>query len=252
MAFMSSRRSALKTLGLGISALALGHRSLLAQPAPAPSPTPSGPYTLPQLPYPYEALEPHIDAETMRLHHTRHHQAQITAANRALAELPDLAALSVDALLTRLPALDLPAAVKTTLRNNAGGHHNHSLFWRTLAPATSGGGKPPEDALAEALQRDLGGFEETRKRLTEASLRVFGSGWGWLSRKADGTLTVHATANQDSPLMEGLTPLLGIDVWEHAYYLRYQNRRADYLGAFWNIVDWKAVGAELANANAGA
>lgn len=245
-----SRRAVLKTLGLGAVALAGGALVSRAQtPAPgaAPQPaaaplvpaTPNGPYVLPPLPYAPEALEPHIDAETMRIHHGKHHQAYITSTNKALAGLPEFAALSPGELLTRLPKLSLPAPLATTLRNHVGGHHNHSLFWRTLRPA--GTGKPASEALSAAIQKDLGGMDALKASLAEAAMKRFGSGWAWLSRRPDASLVVHSTANQDSPLLEGLTPLFGIDVWEHAYYLHYQNRRADYVAAIWNLVDWEAV-----------
>jgi Fe-Mn family superoxide dismutase len=175
----------------------------------------------------------------MDLHLNRHHGAQVAAANRALAQLPELAALPVAVLLRRLPRVDLPDPVRATLRNSAGGHHNHSLFWEILAPAAAAGA--PSEALAADLARTFGSLDKFREQFNQAAMARFGSGWAWLSRRDDGTLLVHSTANQDSPLMEGLTPLLGLDVWEHAYYLRYQNRRADYVAAFWSVVNWSRV-----------
>lgn len=198
-------------------------------------------YTLPDLPYGYDALEPHIDARTMEIHHTKHHQTYITKLNDALKDSP-LAELPVDTLVTRLD--DVPEAVRTAVRNNGGGHANHSLFWNLMSP--TGGGKP-EGSLATAIDKDLGGFDAFKEAFTQAALNRFGSGWAWLSLKSDGKLIVESTPNQDSPLMNGHKPLLGLDVWEHAYYLKYQNRRPDYVGAFFNLINW----AEVARRHAG-
>jgi len=196
---------------------------------------PTGPYTLPPLPYAYEALQPHIDAETMRIHHDKHHQAYITNANKLLADQPELAKLSPEELLLNLDKA--PEAIRVGLRNNVGGHLNHSQFWLMMSP--DGGGEPKGE-LAEAIKKDFGSFEAFKKELTDAALKRFGSGWAWLVEK-DGKLSIVSTPNQDPPLLEGKTALLGIDVWEHAYYLKYQNRRADYIAGWWNVVNWPYV-----------
>jgi Fe-Mn family superoxide dismutase len=197
--------------------------------------TPTGPYTLPPLPYAYEALQPHIDAETMRIHHNKHHQAYITNANKLLADQPELAKLSPEELLLNLDKA--PEAIRVGLRNNVGGHLNHSQFWLMMSP--DGGGEPKGE-LAEAIKKDFGSFEAFKKELTDAALKRFGSGWAWLVEN-DGKLSIISTPNQDPPLLEGKTALLGIDVWEHAYYLKYQNRRADYIAGWWNVVNWPYV-----------
>ncbi|MBL0655459.1 MULTISPECIES: superoxide dismutase [Aeromonas] len=193
-------------------------------------------HTLPALPYAYDALEPHIDAKTMEIHHSRHHQTYVTNLNAALADLPELAALPLEALLARIDSL--PAQVQGAVRNHGGGHANHSLFWQVMSPA--GGGEPGGE-LAAAILRDLGGLEAFKQAFTQAALSRFGSGWAWLVVDGRGKLQVVSSANQDSPLMEGLTPILGLDVWEHAYYLKYQNKRPDYIAAFYNVIDWGEV-----------
>lgn len=193
-------------------------------------------HTLPALGYAYDALEPHIDALTMEIHHSRHHQTYITNLNAALAELPELAALPVDELLARFDSL--PVSVQGAVRNHGGGHANHSLFWQVMSP--QGGGEPGGE-LAEAIERDLGGLEAFKQAFTQAALSRFGSGWAWLVVDQSGKLQVVSSANQDSPLMEGLVPILGLDVWEHAYYLKYQNKRPDYIAAFYNVIDWDEV-----------
>ena len=193
-------------------------------------------HTLPALAYAYDALEPHIDALTMEIHHSRHHQTYITNLNAALAELPELAALPVDELLARFDSL--PASVQGAVRNHGGGHANHSLFWQVMSP--QGGGEPGGE-LAEAIARDLGGLDAFRQAFTQAALSRFGSGWAWLVVDKAGRLQVVSSANQDSPLMEGLVPVLGLDVWEHAYYLKYQNKRPDYIAAFYQVIDWAEV-----------
>ena len=193
-------------------------------------------HTLPALGYAYDALEPHIDALTMEIHHSRHHQTYITNLNAALAELPELAALPVDELLARFDSL--PVSVQGGVRNHGGGHANHSLFWQVMSP--QGGGEPGGE-LAEAIERDLGGLEAFKQAFTQAALSRFGSGWAWLVVDQSGKLQVVSSANQDSPLMEGLVPILGLDVWEHAYYLKYQNKRPDYIAAFYNVIDWDEV-----------
>jgi Fe-Mn family superoxide dismutase len=197
-------------------------------------------YTLPQLPYAYDALEPHIDARTMEIHHTKHHQAYITKVNGAL-EGTDLGGKSIEDLVSDLGAV--PEAKRTAVRNNGGGHANHSLFW-TIMGANAGG--TPGGDLAAAIDADLGGYEAFKTAFSNAAATRFGSGWAWLVVK-DGKLVVGSTANQDSPLMgeavAGIagTPILGLDVWEHAYYLKYQNRRPDYISAFFEVIDWNAV-----------
>lgn len=193
-------------------------------------------HTLPALPYAYDALEPHIDAKTMEIHHSRHHQTYVTNLNAALADLPALAALPLEALLARIDSL--PAQVQGAVRNHGGGHANHSLFWQVMSPQ---GGGEPDGELAAAIERDLGGLESFRQAFTQAALSRFGSGWAWLVVDGRGKLQVVSSANQDSPLMEGLTPILGLDVWEHAYYLKYQNKRPDYIAAFYNVIDWDEV-----------
>jgi Fe-Mn family superoxide dismutase len=197
-------------------------------------------YELPKLPYAYNALEPHIDARTMEIHHGKHHQAYITNVNKALEGHEALAAKSVEALISDLNSV--PENIRGAVRNNGGGHANHSMFWLSMK---AGGGGEPGGALGEAINATFGSFASFKEKFNNAGMTRFGSGWAWLSLSG-GVLEVHSTPNQDSPLMEGKTPLLGCDVWEHAYYLNYQNRRADYLAAWWNVVDWDAVAARYA------
>lgn len=199
-------------------------------------------FTLPNLPYAYDALEPNIDAQTMEIHHTKHHNAYIQKANAALEGTP-MADLSVEEVVTQLDKV--PEDKRTAVRNNAGGHANHSLFWTIMGP--NGGGSPAGD-LAKAIDTELGGMDKFKEAFSNAAANRFGSGWAWLSVKSDGSLVVESTPNQDSPLMHGNTPILGLDVWEHAYYLKYQNKRPDYIQAFWNVVDWDAVGKRYAAA----
>ncbi len=193
-------------------------------------------YELPPLPYPYNALEPHIDEETMRIHHDRHHQTYVTNVNNALQNHPNLANMPVEELVRNLN--QVPEDIRTVVRNNGGGHANHTLFWEIMGP--NGGGQPTGD-LAQAIDQAFGGLDAFKQQLTQAAIGRFGSGWAWLSVEPGGGLRIESTANQDSPLMEGRTPILGVDVWEHAYYLKYQNRRPDYLNAWWNTVNWDAV-----------
>ncbi|MGS3178483.1 superoxide dismutase [Aeromonas dhakensis] len=193
-------------------------------------------HTLPALAYAYDALEPHIDALTMEIHHSRHHQTYINNLNAALADHPELAALPVEALLARFDSL--PVQLQGAVRNHGGGHANHSLFWRVMSP--QGGGEPAGE-LAAAIQRDLGGLEAFKQAFTQAALSRFGSGWAWLVVDGSGKLQVVSSANQDSPLQDGLVPILGLDVWEHAYYLKYQNKRPDYIAAFYKVIDWNEV-----------
>ncbi len=196
-------------------------------------------FSVPDLPYDYAALEPHIDEQTMRVHHDKHHQAYVDNANKAL-EGTEWADRPVEEILSNLD--QLPADKQTPVRNNAGGHANHSLFWAIMSPdAAAGGTKEPGGALGEAISSTFGGLEELKTQVNDAGVKRFGSGWTWLIY--EGTrLAVVSTPNQDTPLMEGTSPLLGIDVWEHAYYLKYQNRRPDYLAAWWNVVNWAEVG----------
>ncbi len=196
-------------------------------------------YELPSLDYAHNALQPHIDARTMEIHHTKHHQTYITNVNAALEGHPDLAAKSVNDLISDLGSV--PESIRTAVRNNGGGHANHSFFWKVIGPD---GGGVPTGKLAEAIDSTFGGFDALKNAFLKAAATRFGSGWAWISVK-DGGLTVHSTANQDSPLMDGATPILGLDVWEHAYYLNYQNRRPDYVAAFWNVANWAAAEANF-------
>ena len=192
-------------------------------------------YSVPDLPYPYDALEPHIDEETMRIHHDKHHQAYVDKANAAL-EGTEWADADVDEVLANLSSL--PADKQGPVRNNAGGHANHTLFWQMMGP--DGGGEPGGD-LGAAIAETFGSFDEFKDQFKAAGIARFGSGWAWLVKDGSGALAIVSTANQDSPVSDGQTPLLGCDVWEHAYYLKYQNKRPDYLDAFWNVVNWSYV-----------
>jgi Fe-Mn family superoxide dismutase len=207
------------------------------------------PYTLPALPYAFDALEPHIDAQTMEIHHGKHHQTYVNNLNAALKDTPH-AEVPVEELIAGVE--QLPEALRAPVRNNGGGHANHSLFWRVMAPVGEGGGGAPTGALAQAIDADLGGLDAFKEAFTKAALTRFGSGWAWLSVGAGGKLAVESSGNQDSPLMRGIgsgnTPILGLDVWEHAYYLKYQNRRPEYIAAFYNVVNW----AEVARRHAAA
>jgi Fe-Mn family superoxide dismutase len=193
-------------------------------------------YEVPPLPYDYNALEPHIDEQTMRVHHDKHHQAYVDNANAAL-QGTDWADKPVEEVLKNLDAL--PEEKRTPVRNNAGGHYNHSLFWEWMSP--DGGGDPPDGPLKEAVESTFGSVSALKEQVSDAGVKRFGSGWTWLVQSEDGALSVESTANQDSPISEGRTPILGIDVWEHAYYLKYQNRRPEYLGVWWNVVNWDAI-----------
>jgi len=200
------------------------------------------PYTLPALPYPPNALEPTIDAKTMEIHHGKHHQAYITNVNNAIKDTP-FDNMPVEELVTKLDSV--PENIRGVVRNNGGGHANHSLFWTVMAPNAGG---EPTGALADAITKDLGGFAAFKEAFVKAALGRFGSGWAWLSVDKSKKLVVESTPNQDSPLMHGNTPILGLDVWEHAYYLNYQNRRPDYAAAFFNVVNWNAVAERYAAA----
>ena len=190
-------------------------------------------YELPPLPYPFNALEPHIDAKTMEIHHDKHHQAYITNANNALKDHPDLAAKPVDELIANLS--QVPESIRTVVRNNAGGHSNHTFFWKIMGPNAGGA---PKGKLAEAITATFGSVDAFKEKLQAAGASRFGSGWAWLVVNKEGKLEITSTPNQDSPIMEGLKPVIGIDVWEHSYYLLYQNKRPDYLKAWWNVVNW--------------
>ncbi len=193
-------------------------------------------YELPPLPYDYNALEPHIDETTMRIHHDKHHGTYVTNLNAALEGVSELQGLSIEDLLRQLDKV--PEAKRTAVRNNGGGHANHTMFWEIMGP---NGGGAPSGTLADAISSTFGSFDSFKEQIVKAGLGRFGSGWSWLTLDANGKLAVESTPNQDSPLSEGRTPILGVDVWEHAYYLKYQNRRADYLAAWWNVVDWNKV-----------
>jgi Fe-Mn family superoxide dismutase len=204
------------------------------------------PFQLPELGYDHDALEPHIDARTMEIHHGKHHQGYTNNLNKALEGHGDFHRYSAEQLLRGIHSL--PAEIQTAVRNNGGGFHNHALFWEHMAP---GGASAPSGDLAAAIDGAWGSVEDFKAKFQAAAGSQFGSGWGWLCADARGALACFATANQDSPLMEGFTPLLGVDVWEHAYYLNYQNRRPDYLSAFWNVVNWDVVAARYAHSSAG-
>lgn len=199
-------------------------------------------FELPQLPYAEDALEPHIDKETMNIHHTRHHNTYVTNLNNALAGNEELLSKSVEEVVSNLDAV--PESARTAVRNNGGGHANHSLFWTILSP---NGGGAPSGELADAINSKFGSFESFKEEFAKAATTRFGSGWAWLVVN-NGELEVTSTPNQDSPLMEGKTPILGLDVWEHAYYLKYQNKRPDYIGAFWNVVNWDEVSKRYSQA----
>jgi len=236
-----TRRSALKKLCAGaalIGSSSLTHHAASAEPA-APASGGTQPFTLPKLDYPYNALEPHIDARTMEIHHTLHHRAYIDNANRALADQPELRKLTAEQLLASLATA--PESIRTALRNNVGGHVNHTFFWKVIGPAS---GSQPSGELAAAINRDFGSFDAFKTQFDDAAMKRFGSGWAWLVSR-DGKLSIVSTANQDSPISDGAAPVLGVDVWEHAYYLNYQNRRASYLAAFWHVVNWPEVAANF-------
>jgi Fe-Mn family superoxide dismutase len=195
------------------------------------------PFTLPTLPYGFDALEPFIDKTTMEIHHGKHHAAYIANVNKALESAPDLAGKSLEQLLANNAAL-APEAIRTAVRNNGGGHLNHSMFWTIMGPKAGG---QPTGKLAEAIKSAFGGFDQFKEKFGAAAMGRFGSGWAWLIKDAAGKLDISSTANQDNPVMEGKSPVMGIDVWEHAYYLKYQNRRAEYISAWWNVVNWPEV-----------
>jgi len=270
---MMTRREALKTTALAAATVAVVHRAAAqAKPvtasATATTQVVSGPFTLPSLPYAFDALEPHIDARTMEIHHDRHHKAYVDNLNKAVAQAPKLGRKSVEELLKDLNAL--PENIRTAVRNNGGGHYNHSLFWQTMKK--NGGGEPTGE-LAKAIEKSFGSFSGFKEAFAKAALGQFGSGWAWLVgapgalTTSSGPLAIEASPNQDSPVMPPViskelsdfakeyapgklvsakVPLLGLDVWEHAYYLKYQNKRADYIAAWWNVVNWDFVAERYA------
>jgi len=231
-----SRRAALQAGGLGLMAIA-GFRpsQVFAEALPAEEE-----FTLPPLPYGYDALEPHIDAKTMQIHHDLHHAAYVKNLNAALKTAPDYKHGSIGDILAKLDSV--PESIRTAVRNNGGGHANHSLFWAVMTPK---GGGEPTGAVAKAIDSHLGGFAKFKEDFNKAATTRFGSGWAWLVAGKGGKLAVTSTPNQDTPLSEGLVPLLGLDVWEHAYYLKYQNRRPEYVAAWWNTVNWDEVNRRL-------
>jgi len=198
------------------------------------------PFTLPALPYAYDALEPHIDAKTMEIHHTKHHQAYVNNLNAALEKAPQLEGKSLDDLMKSINSV--PEAARTAVRNNGGGHWNHSLFWELMGGKQGG---EPRGRIGDAIKSSFGDFAKFKEQFAAAATGRFGSGWAWLIDEGNGKLSITSTPNQDNPLMEGKKALLGLDVWEHAYYLKYQNRRPDYIAAWWNVVNWDAVGKRL-------
>ncbi len=230
---MMTRRTAIKTTALAGAALAT-LPGVLAQ-TNAPVPAAAGPFTLPPLPYAYDALEPLIDARTMEIHHDKHHAAYVANLNKAVAEFPDVAKMPVADLLKDLNAV--PEKIRAAVRNQGGGHFNHSLFWQTLK---KDGGDPAGD-LAKAIDSTFGSFAAFKDSFSKAAVGQFGSGWAWLVINAGKQLSIEPTANQDSPISQGKQPLFGVDVWEHAYYLKYQNRRPDYVAAFFHVINWDFV-----------
>jgi Fe-Mn family superoxide dismutase len=228
-----TRREALKTLGAGAAWLGLAAASTGA--AAEAVGVGAQPFVLPKLDFAYDALEPHLDARTMEIHLTKHHRAYVDNANKALSDQPALQRQTAEEILKNLAAV--PDAIRATVRNNVGGHVNHSLFWRTMGPNAGGA---PQGQLAEAIAKTFGSIDAFKTQFADAAMKRFGSGWAWLVRK-QGALAIVSTPNQDSPLTDGATPILGLDVWEHAYYLHYQNLRADYVKAWWNVVRWDRV-----------
>jgi len=223
---------------LGIAVISASDKAAAQQP-----PAATGPFKLPPLPYAYEALEPYIDVATMKIHHDKHHQAYITNLNNALQPYPDLQTKTINELLRNLDSL--PEAIRMAVRNNGGGHYNHTLFWQVMGP---GKGGEPTGALAQAINATFGSFADFKAKFSEAAIKRFGSGWAWLSVGPGGRLTLESLANQDCPVSAGATPILGLDVWEHAYYLKYKNVRPEYVAAWWNVVNWDTVAANFAAA----
>jgi superoxide dismutase, Fe-Mn family len=239
-----TRRQAIKATALATAACATTSLLRAAETTPpalaAPPPAPAGPFVLPPLPYAFDALEPHLDARTMEIHHDRHHAAYVANLNKAITEFSDLEKKSIEDLLKNLEAV--PEKIRAAVRNNGGGHYNHSLFWQMMK---KGGSGEPTETLDYALTSDFGGFATFKQQFTDAATKIFGSGWVWLVL-AGKDLKIETTPNQDTPLSAGRPPLLGLDVWEHAYYLKYQNKRADYIAAWWNVVNWDFVAGRYA------
>jgi len=240
-----NRRTAITQLS-ALAGAALLANQLRAQGTPAaqagaaPAAAPTGPFTLPVLPYAYDALEPYFDADTMHLHHDKHHQAYVNNLNAAVAGHPELAGKTVYDLVANLT--EVPESIRTAVRNQGGGHANHSFWWLMLGK----GSAAPIGELAKAIDARFGTFSAFQEQLTKAALSIFGSGWAWLVKTPEGTLSIETTPNQDSPLTSGHKPLVGVDVWEHAYYLKYQNRRPDYVKAFFQVINWDSVSREFA------
>jgi Fe-Mn family superoxide dismutase len=244
--FATSRRSFLAGAAAVVAAAwavpVVGQTQTTGSAAAGSDASDGGPFKLPPLPYAYEALEPHIDVQTMRLHHDKHHAGYVSKLNDAIAKESDLKSKSVEELLKDIDSI--PESIRTDVRNNGGGHANHTMFWETMTP---GGAKAPTGELAEAINAKFESFDNFKKAFEEAGTKRFGSGWVWLVKpEGESSLDVISTANQDSPLMEGHQPILGNDVWEHAYYLKYQNKRGDYLKAWWNLVNWDKVAERFA------
>jgi len=249
-AFGVSRRDAIRTMLVTATCVAVNpfsRASADAAPVAAAIPEPktaepAGPFSVPPLPYGYNALEPYIDTETMQIHHDKHHATYVKNLNAAVAKQPELAKKTVQELISDLDSV--PDSLRTAIRNNGGGHYNHTLFWETLK---KNGGAPKGD-LSSAINKTFGSYDAFQDQFTKLATGQFGSGWAWLTIDKSGKLAVEATANQDSPLSQGRTPLLGLDVWEHAYYLKYQNKRANYVTAFYNVINWDVVGARYTQA----
>jgi len=235
-----TRRNLLRQLGLGLAALTA--RPLNRVMAAAGESLDYGPegFRLPPLPYAYDALEPHLDARTMEIHYTKHHQAYVNSLNAALKDFPDLLGQPIEQLLKELDTL--PEKVRTAVRNFGGGHYNHTLYWNCMKP--NGGGEP-SGPLAKAIKKKFGKFADFKEQFSGAAIKQFGSGWAWLVKNRNGSVSIVPTANQDNPISHGQYPLLTVDVWEHAYYLKYQNRRSEFVAAWWNVVDWDAVAARF-------
>jgi Fe-Mn family superoxide dismutase len=234
-----TRRQLLRAAGAGAAALALSPLAVRAEDE-------GGTFTVPKLPYAFDALEPNIDAKTMEIHHDRHHKAYVDNLNNAVKDYPEIAKKRIGAILREIDTV--PEKIRQAVINNGGGHANHSMFWEIMGPSAGGA---PSGPLAKAIDAAFESFAKFQEKLTQAAMTRFGSGWGWLVADDKGKLQVLSTGNQDSPLMKGQTPLLGIDVWEHAYYLKYQNKRADYVKAWWNVVNWKNVAERHARISKG-
>lgn len=253
-----NRRNFLILLGASVGTATLGscransNNSSIAREKPTPASSPevaqvpqnTGPFQLPPLPYAYNALEPYIDEQTMQFHHDKHHATYVTNLNEAIAKYPQLKGKSAEDLIRNLNTV--PPDIRLTIRNNGGGHVNHTMFWAIMKP--NGGGEPT-GAIANAIKQNFGSFAAFKQKFNDAGSKRFGSGWAWLVRTKDGKLQVISTANQDSPLMNGLYPIFGNDVWEHAYYLKYQNRRTEYLDAWWNVLNWDEINKRFQQAN---